>query len=216
MPKARDVVTSACRELDSTHFNASDGLAIARDSSPELAYYRARLRAASALVDYRIADLFPELSLGATLSFTDRIWNFSWAAKAVQSVFQGFRKTKAVDRAVVALDSSREDLRAAEQELSARIASAVAVRDDAVESLAAARVKVAQARENLDVVREEYGLGEASRIEFTDAVQMYTESVCDRVKAFYEGQIAEAALLALVGRRPVYVEEKVSTADSTK
>ena len=210
MPKDRDVVSVAWRELDATHFSAVDGLEIAKGASPELAYLRAKLRAASALVDYRVADLFPELSLGATLSFTDRIWNFGWAFKAVQSVFEGYRRTTAVDRAVVALDSAREDLRLAEQDLSARITSAVATRDNAMKALVAAKVKVGQARENLDVVREEYGVGEASRVEFTDAVQMYTEAVCDRVKAFYSGQAAEAALLTLVGRHPVYVEEKVS------
>ena len=79
------------------------------------------------------------------------------------------------------------------------LSQAVATRDTARQALENARVQVRQARENLDNVVAQYRVGEASRIDFTDAASAFSEAEGARIKAFYAGQIAEAALVRLTG-----------------
>ena len=90
----------------------------------------------------------------------------------------------------------------AEQNLSRDLAVAAAVRDNARESLVTARVEVRQAKENLDTVVAQYRLGEASRIDFTDAASGYARALGARAKAFYAGELAEAELIRLTGHVP--------------
>ena len=163
---------------------------------------RAKLRAASAEVDYAIADLFPTLSFSSALSFTDPTWNWSWGFKAVQSLLDGYRKRTLVDEAVVAMELARVALDEAEQNLSRDLAVAAATRDNARVALATARIEVDQAKENLDTVVEQYRLGDASRIDFTDAASGYASALGARVKAFYAAEIAEAELIRLTGHVP--------------
>ena len=81
---------------------------------------------------------------------------------------------------------------------------AIATRDDSVASFAAARTSVKQAYENLRVADEQYRLGDASRIDFTDAVADFAIALGKRVQAFYEGQLAEAKIIRLTGAEPLY------------
>ena len=193
---------SARRELPVTRFLAEDGLQLARTNAPSLRALRARLRAASAEVDYAVADLLPKLSLSSAFSFADPAWNWSWGFSAIQTVLDGYRKRTAVDHAVVAMESARLAVDEAEQALSRDLAVAVATRDNARQSLETARIEVEQAKENLQTVIEQYRLGEASRVDFTDAAGSYASALGARVKAFYAGEIAEAALIRLTGTVP--------------
>ena len=193
---------SARRELPVTRFRAEDGLQLARTNAPALRALRARLRAASAEVDYAVADLLPKLSLSSAFSFADPAWNWSWGFAAIQTVLDGFRKRTAVDHAVVDMEAARLAVDEAEQALSRDLAVAVATRDNARQSLETARVEVEQAKENLETVIEQYRLGEASRVDFTDAAGSYASALGARVKAFYAGEIAEAALIRLTGVAP--------------
>ncbi len=193
---------SAKHELPITHFRAEDCLMLARTNAPSLRALRARLRAASAEVDYAVADLMPKLSLSSAFSFADPAWNWSWGFSAIQTVLDGYRKRTAVDHAIVAMDAARLAVDEAEQTLSRDLAVAVATRDNARQSLETARIEVEQAKENLQTVIEQYKLGEASRVDFTDAAGSYASALGARVKAFYAGEIAEAALIRLTGTVP--------------
>jgi outer membrane protein TolC len=126
----------------------------------------------------------------------------------VQSLFTGYRKTTAVDMAVVGLQTARTELEAAEHALSRDLAVAVATRDNARQSLVTARVEVAQAEENLQTVIEQYRVGAASRIDFTDAASRYASALGTRVKAFYAEQMAEAALIRLTGAVPSFTRKE--------
>ena len=77
------------------------------------------------------------------------------------------------------------------------------------EALSTARASVQRGRENLETVREQYQVGDVSRVDYTDAAADYTEALGDRVRAFYRGQIAEAKLFRLAGRMPKYSEEVI-------
>ena len=71
--------------------------------------------------------------------------------------------------------------------------------DNARQSLETARVQVLQARDNLELVTHQFRLGDASRVDFTDAVGDLVEALGAKVKAFYAAQIAEARLVSLIG-----------------
>ena len=189
-------------DLQPTTYGTEAALDLARTNAPSLKVLRAKLRAASAEVDYAIADLFPTLSFSSALSFADPAWNWSWGFKAVQSLLDGYRKRTLVDEAVVAMELARVALDEAEQNLSRDLAVAAAVRDNARESLVTARVEVQQAKENLDTVVAQYRLGDASRIDFTDAASGYAHALGVRAKAFYAAEIAEAELIRLTGHVP--------------
>ena len=201
---AADGLGQTLKEFEVSGFSAADALLFARTNSPALMVKRAQLRAAMSDVDGAVADLFPELQLSTSFNFVDPVWNWSWAFNAAQSLFLGWRKTTAVDAAVVRMRAARMAVENAEQSLSRDLAVAIATRDDSVASLEAARTSVRQARENLRVADEQYRLGEASRIDYTDAVSDYATALGKRVKAFYEGQLAEARILRLTGGEPLY------------
>lgn len=109
-----------------------------------------------------------------------------------------------MDVAVVGMETARVAVEEAEQKLSYEIAVAVASRDNARQSLATARVEVDQARENLETVVQEYQVGDASRIDFTDAASGFAQALGTRVKAFYAAELAEAELIRLTGRVPPF------------
>jgi outer membrane protein len=180
----------------------SELLPIARITSPSIVALRTRLNAASARVDYAVSDLFPELTLSASSTFTDPVWNFSWGLRAVQSIFQGYKKTTAVDQAVVDMRIAAEAVKAAEQDLSHKLAAAVSLRDDANESYRTAVVQVEQAIENFDNVNESYKVGTASRVDFTDAAADFASALGTKVKAYYAGQMAEVEVIKLLGSLP--------------
>ena len=199
LPPRPDRFGAPVQELPPTEFGELDALEFARTNSPSILALRARLRAASARVDYAVADLMPSISVGAGFSYLDPAWNFSWAASAAQSLFTGFRKTSAVDSATVEMLAAKENVELAEQKLSCSLSQAIATRNTARQSLESALVQVRQARENLDNVVAQYKVGEASRIDFTDAASAFAEAEGARIKAFYVGQIAECALVRLTG-----------------
>jgi outer membrane protein len=197
------------RQLGETTYTVDDAFAFARTNAPAVRLARAKLRAASHDVDAAVADLYPTLRVTTSLSWADPLWYWSWGVSAAQSLFEGFRRTTAVDRAVVAMRSAAAAVDAAEQNLSANIELAVAVRDNAREARRTARVSLQSARENLQMVTAQRAVGDVSRIELSDSLSEYSSALGSRVSAFYTGQRAEAALFALLGRYPQYKNEKV-------
>jgi outer membrane protein TolC len=209
LPAPAASLAEVVRNFPDTVFTAREAFSIACTNSPVMRLGRARLRASSAEVDYAIADLMPSVRASASLDWTNPLWAWNWGVNALQSVFQGYRKTTAVDRAVVAMQSSAAALDVAERDLSLALSLAVAERDNALLALATVRESLARARENLDVVSQQYRLGEASRIDFTDAVSDYVAELGGRITVFYRGQRAEAAIFPLMGISPEYREENI-------
>ena len=204
-----DGLGSMMKEFETSGMSALDALAFARTNSPALMAKRVQLKSAMGELDWAVADLFPELKLSTSFDFSNPAWNWSWAFGAVQSLFLGWRKTTAVDAAVIRMKSARMDVESAERNLSRDLSVAIANRNDSAASLAAARTSVRQANENLRVANEQYKLGEASRIDYTTAVSDYAAALGRRVKAFYEGQLAEVRIIRLTGVEPLYHHQTV-------
>ena len=203
VPMLADKAPPAFRK---TTYTVEEAFDFARTNAPSMQIARAKLRAASAQVDRAVADLFPSISASVSLNWTDPVWYWRWGVSAAQTLFTGCRKVTAVERAVVAMKSAESDVHAAEQALSRNLGIAIAERDNAMEALRTAIESVRQASENLDTVRSRFEVGDVSRVDFTDAVSAYAEALASRVKAFYRGQMAEAALFELTGTEPQYVD----------
>ena len=201
------------RALPDSATGAEAAFDFACTNAPAMQVARARLRSASADVDYAVANLMPSVSASLSLNWTDPLWYWRWGVDAVQSLFTGFRKTTAVDRARVALESAAAAVAHEEQQLSKDLELAIAERDNAAEALRTAIVYVKQARENLETVKAQYEVGDVSRVDFTDAVSEYTKALGERIRAFYRGQMAEASLFRLLGLPPAYIEEQWITED---
>lgn len=186
-------------------FPCEEPIALARTNAPAMRIARARLRAASADVDRAIADLYPTVSASASLSWTDPLLFFSWGGRAVQSLFEGFRRRTAVERATAALKTAQAAVDTAEQDLMRSLELALATRENAREAERAAHRSLASAEENLSVVSEQIRLGEANRVELTDAMNAVAEARAAIATALCRGQQSEAALFVLTGTSPVYV-----------
>ena len=209
-PATGNALGRVMRGFARTDYGVESAFDLARTNAPSMAIARARLRAASHDVDRAVADLMPSVSAQVGLSWTDPLWAWHWGVSAVQSVFEGFRKTTAVDRAVVQMQSAATDVDEAEQQLSLQVETAIAVRDNAQKALETARISLANAQENLDTVKAQYHEGDASRVDFTIALTKYADALGKRVSAFYTGQIAESRLFSILGRIPEYDERELT------
>ena len=192
-----------------TDYGVGAAFDLARTNAPAMAIARARLRAASRDVDRAVADLMPSVSAQVGISWTDPLWTWHWGVSAVQSVFQGFRKVTAVDRAVVQMHAAATSVDEAEQQLSLVLAQQIAVRDNAGKAWETTKASVAAAREKLEMTKARYLEGEDSRVEFADAVADYATELGTRISAFYSTQRAEAKLFATIGKLPDYKEESI-------
>jgi outer membrane protein TolC len=178
----------------------------ARENAPSLAVLRARARAASAYVDQTVAELYPDLSLGSSFDVSARdfplTWNFSWAVRAAQDLFTGFRKTNRIRDAVVQLRTARSREAEAEQSLYQSLIGAVAQYKSARKRLEIAQMIERQAVENRDIVNEQYRVGVSSAIERTDAQVAVTQAQADVVRARYDEQASRARIAQLIGEPP--------------
>ena len=208
-PSSGAALATVMRGFARTDYGVGPAFELARTNAPAMAIARARLRAASYQVDFAIADLMPSVSAQISINWADPLWVWHWGVDATQSLFTGFRKVTAVDRAVVALEGAATDVDEAEQQLSLDLETAIAVRDNAAKKLETARMTVIQAREDLSLVKQQYQEGEVSRVDFTEAVTSYARALGNRISAFYTNQRAEAALFAIMGRVPEYDEKEL-------
>lgn len=172
---------------------------------PAMRIARSRLRAAISDVDYAIADLKPSLSADTALNFSDPLWVWRWGVGATQNLFSGFRKTTAVDRAVVAMESAAAEVDKTEHSLSLAVSLAIAERDNARSAYETSEESVRNAKDFLELSDAQYKVGDLSRIDFQDSVHTYAQSLGTRVKAFYRGQKAESKLFRLIGEQPTFV-----------
>lgn len=192
-------------------FTSAEAFAFARTNSPAIRIARAKLRAASADVDYAISDLMPEISASTSLSWTDPLSVWRWGVDLAGSLFQGRRKLTGVDRAKVRLEQSSAELDREELSLSVAMEISVAERDNAKAALLTSEDSLKSAIENLSLVKRQYDIGEADRSDYTTAVADYIEALVSRTSAFYREQRAEAAIFRLLGVYPQYEERWIST-----
>lgn len=183
-------------------------LALAREREPGLAALVAQEKAASAYVDKTVADLYPSLGLSVSATFTGddldmpKIWNFIGAGTLAQNVFNGGRNVRAIENAVAQLRIARSKVAAYEQDLYAKITEAVLTLSRAKKQYEVALISERAARENFDIVTEQFNVGKASSLDRTDAQVSLTEARAATVAAEYDYREAVAAIAYLVASDP--------------
>jgi len=171
----------------------------------QTAILKSRIEAASQAIDKQIANLYPSftLSLGGSISGSHFgfpiLWNISGAASLAQTLYAGGNKLRAIKEAAVNLQALRSQLAEREQKLYRNIRSAVLTASRATKQLEVALLSERQAKENLDIVNEQFEVGKASSVDRTDAQVAYSKAQASVVTARFDFQEAHAALAFLIG-----------------
>lgn len=175
----------------------------ARGSRPDLASSAARVAAASALVDARVAALYPSFDLSVGLSFAGARFPLPWSASvgpgAAWTPFDGFTNLYSIDESVAALRSARAVHAAAEQKAWLEVRAAWLALQDARQRLELTGLSVRNAQQNLTLAEGLFEVGRATTIELTDARQALTKARSDDVQARADLELAAATLRRALG-----------------
>ncbi|MBI5361248.1 MAG: TolC family protein [Planctomycetes bacterium] len=176
-------------------------------NQPELAALSARERAASAAVDQAVADLFPSLSMSGSYGLSGSAFPLSWSwslgAALSQTIFDGFRNSNQIDKAVASLRSSRAARAGLEQQLYLDLSRAVTQLENASQKLDIAALVVQKGRENSVLIQEQYKIGKASSVELADAMVSLTNAQVQELQARFDYQTAIALIKKTIGRDAV-------------
>ena len=176
---------------------------LARKQHPSLRALQAREAAASAAVDGAIAELRPTLSLNGALSWSGShwpwVWNANGALRGALPLLDGGRRLRAIDEAAATLRSARTSRAEREQQLFMDLRRALSSHHTATQRMDLAGLILENAKNNLDIVREQYRLGKSSAVEVTDAQVAWFQAQADRVKAQFETESAAAQVLHMTG-----------------
>ncbi len=175
----------------------------ARSRAPDIAASRAREQAASAIVDARVAALYPSLSLGAGYrrSGTDfpLPWTFHVGPSIQWTPFDGFENLATIDEAVASFRASSASRTQVEQRTWLELRTAWVAVEDARQRIAIAELVVKSAEENLELARGLFEHGKSTSVELADATQGLAEARATVVDARADLAIADARLARAMG-----------------
>jgi len=176
------------------------------DGDPQLAVLKARIKAANEYLERTISDLYPSfsLSLNGSISGSDFdfpiLWNLTGAASIAQTLYAGGSKKRAIENAVLDLRQARSQLAQRQQTLYCNIRNAVLTAQRAQKQLEVAKLTEEQARQNLEIVNEQFDVGQASSVDRTDAQVQHSQAQAAAVTAKFDYLEAQAAIAKLIGR----------------
>lgn len=180
-------------------------MAQARERDPELQALAAEEKAASAAVDYSIADLFPRLSASGSYNWSGTefplVWNWNIGPALAAEIFSGFTRVNQIEQATAQLRSARSRKAAREQELYGQLQTELAGLSGAREQLLLADAEARAAEQNFELVSEMQRVGRATALEFADARVSLTRSHSDQALALFQYQSAVAGIRRSAGGR---------------
>jgi len=176
---------------------------IARTHQPALAAAAAREQAASALVDARIAALYPSLALAGNVveSGTGLPLGWSWSLGGVLSwvPFDGFERLATIDESAASLRSARTQRTLVEQQVWLVLRTAWLAMEDARKRLDLTTLAVQSAEQNLELAQGRFDVGKGTSVELTDAQQALALARGDLVQARADERSARALLARSLG-----------------
>jgi outer membrane protein len=183
--------------------------ALALRSQPSLAAARAREQAASALVDARIAALYPSLDLSFGYSAGGSTFPLPWSWLAGPGArwvpFDGFQNLSTIDEAAASFRAARAARAQAEQQAWLDVRSAWLAIEDARQRLDLTTLTVRNAEQNLDLAQGLFDVGKGTSVELTDSQQALAQARADQVQARADLQAATARLAKALG---IAIEER--------
>jgi outer membrane protein len=176
---------------------------LAQTMQPTLAAAHARELAASALIDARIASLYPSLDLSASFSGGGSTFPLPWTwliGPAIQWVpFDGFQRLATIDEAVASLRIARAARAQIEQTTWLDVRRAWLAIRDARERIDVTALTEQNAEQNLELAKGLFEVGKGTSIEVSDAEQVLAQARADRVQAKADEQTAVAQLAKAIG-----------------
>ncbi len=185
--------------------SAEELLERACNNEPTLAAKRFEVEVASANLDARIADLYPNLNLtfGGNVSGHDPgmpwLWGLSGALAFSQNIFNAGKNMNAIRKAVFSLQNARSVYEASKQSVYRNLRVAVLAAQRAKQSLEVAELTAKSAEKNLEIINEKYKYGKATSVDRTDAQVSYSTAKAQAVNAHYDFLEAQTAIAILVG-----------------
>lgn len=177
--------------------------AVTLPSRPSLAAAAARERAASALIDARVAALYPSLSLGAGFSRTGpnppMPWTFNLGPSVQWTPFDGFQNLASIDESVATLSSTRAARAKEEQRAFLDVRTAWIAIEDAKRRLELSDLLVKSAEENLALAQGRFAAGLGTSVDLSDARQALVSARTGRIEARADRAIASARFAQAVG-----------------
>ena len=179
---------------------------VAGEREPALSSLNEKIEAASHYIDQTVAELYPSLvfNLGGTLSgglspTPPYVWNWNSGLTLNQTLFDGGARLRAIDGAVIMLRKARMQAESRRQELFQELRKAILVARHAEKQLEVLTLTERLARENLDMVNEQFRVGRASSVERTDAQVSHFSAQASLVSAKYSHQLAMVSIANLIG-----------------
>ncbi len=176
---------------------------IARTHQPALAAAAARERAAAALVDARIAALYPTLGLAASAAESGTglplTWNWSLGAALSWVPFDGFERLSTIDESAASLRSARTQRTLVEQQVWLVLRTAWLGMEDARKRLDLTALAVQSAEQNLELAQGRFDVGKGTSVELTDAQQALALARGDLVQSRADERAARALLARALG-----------------
>lgn len=172
-------------------------------SRPALAAAAAREQAASALIDARVAALYPSLSLGASASRAGSSTPLPWTLDLGPSVrwtpFDGFQNLAAVDESIASLKASRAARALEEQRAWLDVRTAFVAIEDATKRIGLGELQVRSAVENLELAQGRFQAGIGTSVDLSDAQQALASARTGLITARADRAIAVARAARAIG-----------------
>ena len=176
---------------------------LAQQHQPALAAAAARERAAAALVDARIAALYPSLGLSGSYAESGSglplAWNWSLGAALSWVPFDGFERLSTIDESAASLRSARTQHTLVEQQVWLVLRTAWLGMEDARKRLDLTTLAVHSSEQNLELAQGRFDVGKGTSVELTDAQQALAQARGDLVQSRADERAARALLARALG-----------------
>lgn len=175
----------------------------AQQNQPTLAAATARERAAAALVDARVDELYPSLDLSLGYSASGSMFPLPWSVQAGPALrwtpFNGFQNLSTIDEAAASLLGARAARAQTEQKIWLELRSAWIAIEDARQRLELTTLTIRSAEENLTYAQGRFEVGSGTSVELTDAQQALAQARSGQVQARADYEISRARFQRALG-----------------
>ncbi len=191
-------------ELEPMDKTLEQYLALAIENRPDIQALQSRRKAYGLAVKGALAGFMPVISASGAYDWNNFdssaiIDTSSYQVGITFPLFQGFATVAQVGQARAAALSAEYRVEDSKLGVESDVASAYLAVQDAKARIAALKVSVRKAGENLDIAQGRYEAGVGNIIDVTDAQVQLTQARTDEAQAYYDYHLAYSRLLRSTG-----------------
>ncbi len=205
-PMTRTIVVDR-PELEPLDKTLEQYLALAIENRPDIKALESQRKAYGLAVKGALAGFMPVISASGAYDWNRLVYpdqpgvfgTSNYAVGITVPLFQGFRTVAEVGQARAAALSAKYRVEDSKLGVENDVASAYLAAQDASARIAALKVSVRKAKENLDIAQGRYEAGVGNIIDVTDAQVQLTQARTDEAQAYYDYHLAYSRLLRSTG-----------------